>query len=96
MPKVWKCNVYFSLKLDYILFTNKNENGEYVVSLKYPVYFPVMKECSVPETRRKLYIAFDKRCVCENTKIFEEVIELRAKVNISKEVILWLLAINFV
>jgi len=57
----------------------KNENGEFVVSLKYPVYFPIMKECRVPETRRKLLIAFDKRCVNENTKILEEILELRAE-----------------
>jgi neurolysin len=56
------------------------ENGDFVVSLKYPVYFPIMKECQVPETRRKLLIAFDSRCVNENTKIFEEVLQLRSQV----------------
>ena len=58
----------------------QTESGEYIVSLKYPVYFPIMKECIVPETRRKLNIAFDSRCVNENTKIFEEILELRAQV----------------
>jgi neurolysin len=58
----------------------KTESGEYIVSLKYPVYFPVMKECKVPETRRKLNIAFDRRCVNENTQIFEEILQLRAQV----------------
>lgn len=57
----------------------KTENGEYVLSLKYPVYFPVMKECVVPETRKTLNIAFDRRCVNENTKIFEEILGLRIK-----------------
>ena len=57
----------------------KTENGEYVVSLKYPVLFPVLKECQVPETRRQLKIAFDKRCVDVNTGIFEEILELRTK-----------------
>ena len=39
----------------------KNESNEYILSLKYPVVFPVMKECKVPETRKKMNIAFDKR-----------------------------------
>lgn len=56
---------------------SKTEAGEYVVSLKYPVYFPVMKECNVPETRKKLNIAFDRRCVEQNTSIFEEILGLR-------------------
>lgn len=46
-------NFYYSLL--------KDEDGNYLVSLKYPVYFPVMKECKVPQTRRELIIAFDKR-----------------------------------
>ena len=39
-----------------------------------------MKECQVPETRRTLKIAFDKRCVDVNTKIFEEILDLRTQV----------------
>ena len=55
----------------------KTDDGQYIVSLKYPVYFPVMKECNVPETRRNLNIAFDSRCVEQNTSIFEEILGLR-------------------
>jgi thimet oligopeptidase len=57
----------------------KDESGNFIVSLKYPVYFPVMKECQVAETRKQLNIAFDKRCVKENTAIFEEILELRSE-----------------
>ena len=44
-----------------INFIEKNENGDFYVTLKYPVYVPIMKYCSVPSTRKKLYIEFNSR-----------------------------------
>lgn len=57
----------------------KNEQGKYMVSLKYPEIFPVLQKAKRAETRRLMDIAREGQCQGVNVPLFEQVLQLRQR-----------------
>lgn len=62
---------------DFLESLKKTEDGSYVVTIQYPHYLPIMDQCKVEGTRKKMHFAFEAKCIDSNTPLIEEAITLR-------------------
>jgi len=62
------------LEDDFIDTLPQTENSLYTVGVDYPTYFRIMENCSVANTRRKLYIAFNNRAYPANDELLKTII----------------------
>jgi len=62
---------------DLVNSLEKNDEGKLKVTMKYPHFFPVTRKCKNPSTRFQVEKLFQSKCKEENTKIIEEIINLR-------------------
>ncbi|KAJ5070293.1 saccharolysin [Anaeramoeba ignava] len=58
----------------------EKQEEKYVITLKYPHVFPILEKCKVGNTRKKVLFEFNSRSKEENTKLFEETLELRHQI----------------
>lgn len=65
------------LDVDWMINRLEKDSGKYIVKAQYPDYVPIMEYCQVRETRRKMYLFMNSRCIDPNVKICMDIIGLR-------------------
>lgn len=61
----------------FITSLKKAADGSYILGVDYPTYFNVMENCTVSETRKKLFLAFQNRAYPHNHATLREIIKKR-------------------
>lgn len=59
---------------EFIATLRKTDDDLYILGVDYPTYFRVMENCSVTETRKKLYTAFSNRAYPINEELLKTII----------------------
>ncbi|HVO31920.1 MAG TPA: M3 family metallopeptidase [bacterium] len=62
---------------DFIKRLEKTKDGKYVLTTKYPDYYPIMENAKNAELRRRMQVAFMNRGMPENPKLEDEAVALR-------------------
>jgi thimet oligopeptidase len=59
---------------------DENDDGKYIVGLKYPEVFPVLNLCEVESTRKTMEVLMNTRCIHSNTPLIERAVSLRTSI----------------
>ncbi len=70
-------NELLGLDSDWLANRLDKDSGKYVIKAQYPDYVPIMEYCQVRETRKKMYVFMNSRCIDPNVKICMDIIEMR-------------------
>ncbi|KAF0852939.1 mitochondrial neurolysin [Andalucia godoyi] len=62
---------------EFIANLKKNGDDKFVLTLDYPVMFPILKNCKVEETRKKMEFTYGNRCAEKNIPSMQSIIQLR-------------------
>ncbi len=62
---------------DFIDALKKNDNGNYIVDVNMPNYFAILADCSVENTRKRMYREFRNRAYPKNVAILKKIIAKR-------------------
>jgi thimet oligopeptidase len=62
---------------DFINALKRTEHGTFIVGTDYPTYFPIIENCVVETTRKRIFEAFWNRAYPANEKVLESIIAKR-------------------
>ncbi len=65
------------LEKDFIENLKKDDDGKYILTCDYPIYFEVMQHCSVADTRKNLNHIFTNRAYPQNIDLLNSIIKKR-------------------
>jgi len=65
------------LPQDFIKRLARGANGQYVITMQYPDYYPFMESARNEAARKRVYLAFDTRAAEQNLPLLTEAVALR-------------------
>lgn len=64
---------------DFIKNLKQDDSGQYILGIDTPTYLNVMQNCTVEDTRRQLYLAFQNRAYPQNEQLLRDIFAKRAQ-----------------